>query len=303
MNKTKIVLAILLFLSPLLASAGAWEDRRSQLDKVAIYNEFRIFYSLSGKDALPLKRQRDLNNDGTPDFVERVGSRLLKADEFFKREVALTPPLRSKRYAGKVRYIDVNILDFSKNKTGPKNGVAYDGTPKFNRASAGQASPNVLAIDLSGSVRLTTNSVEHELFHLYQNGYTFFKNRWYTEGTARWAEHIIQGHIGSGTTLPNSKADRKRLFTKTYAAHSFWNEIIKRIDSATQGKKFIKALLEELDSSDDKAAQKRGLNRHHWKESEQKSTANNVYIWNAMLKAIKRTNKTSDPAIVGLHEI
>jgi hypothetical protein len=298
-----IALIILLALCPQLASAGSWEDRRSKLDQVAIYDKYRIFYSLSGKDALPRDRRGDYDKNGIPDFIESVGVRLTDADKLFRGEVGLIPPLKSKRYIGKAHYIDVNILDFSNNKKGPKNGVAYDGTPKFNRSRSGQLSLNVLVIDLSGSVRLNTNSVEHELFHLYQNGYTFFKNRWYTEGTARWAELIMLGRIGNGASLPDSESTRERLFNKTYAANSFWNELIRKIDSGTQGKHFIKALLEELDYSDDIATRKRGLDYSYWKESEQRSTDNNIYIWKATLKAIQRTGKTSDPEINKLYKI
>jgi len=286
-----------------IASAGAWEDRRSKLDQVAIYGEYRIFYSLSGKDALPKHRKIDSDKSGIPDFIESVGRRLTDAGRFFRSEVGLVPPLKSKRYMGKAHYIDVNILDFSNNKKGPKNGVAYDGTTKFNRARSGQVSLNVLVIDLSGSVRLKTNSVEHELFHLYQNGYTFFKNRWYTEGTARWSELIIEGRVGSSELLPDSKFTREKLFKKTYDANSFWNELIIKVDRNSQGKRFIKILLEELDYADNIAARKRGLSNSYWKESEQRSTDNNIYIWNATLKAIQRVGRPSDDEIRKLYKI
>ena len=303
MNKMYKFLIVLLFLCPQLSSAGYWEDRRSKLDQVALYDKYRIFYSLSGKDALPRERRGDIDRNGIPDFIENVGARLLDADQFFRREVGLIPPLKSRRYVGKAHYIDVNILDFSNNKKGPRNGIAYDGTPKFNRSRSGQNSLNVLVIDLSGSVKLKTNSVEHELFHLYQNGYTFFKNRWYTEGTARWAELIILGRVGNGGSLPDSESSRKRLFNKTYAANTFWNELIRRVDIDNQGKHFIKALLEELDYSDNIATRKRGLDYSYWKEAEQRSTDNNIYIWKATLRAIKRIGKTSDSEINRLYTI
>lgn len=271
-----------------VANAGAWADRRSQLDNVAVYDRFRIFYSLSGKDALPEKRQIDQNRNGIPDFIDEVARRFLKADKFFRNEVELTPPLKSKRYIGQVHYIDVNILNFSLNKKGPKNGVAYDGTPKFNRAISGQASLNVLAIDLSGSVRLKSNSVEHELFHLYQNGYSYFKNRWYTEGTARWSELVINSHVGVGGQLPSSTAQKLELFSKTYDANRFWNELILRSDKSKHGRVFIKTLLEQLDYVDDIAARDRGIASVNWKESEQKSKHNNPYIWRAVIESLKR---------------
>lgn len=267
-----------------ITNAGAWEDRRAGLEKSALFNEFRVFYSLNGKDALPNKRQLDEDRNGVPDFIESVGGRLIKANNFFANDVGLVPPLKNKRYKGKAHFIDVNILDFTRNKKGPKNGVAYDGIPIFNRKHAGQKSTSVITIDLSGSVRLKSQSIEHELFHLYQNGYTFFKNRWYTEGTARWSELIMANRIGVTTELPSTTVEKLELFKKSYDAKEFWNKMVLITDERSLGKRFVKRLLEELDAADDKAAFDRALNVTNWQESEQKSEINNSYIWDAILR-------------------
>lgn len=278
--------ALLLLIMPIfsfIVNAGTWENRRNALTQVAVYSEFRIFYATSGKDKLPSNRQVDKNNNKVPDFIESIGKRLTNSDRFFKNEVGLNPPLKSNRYRSRAHYIDVNVLDFSHNKKGPKNGIAYDGTPKFNRALTGKRSVNVLTMDLSGKVNLNTNTVEHELFHLYQNGYTYFKNRWFTEGTARWSELVINGRIGKGNKLPETTLAKERLFNKSYDANSFWNQIIIITDKKNLGKNFIKNLLEELDRTDDRAAFSRGIPNKNWKESEQRSSKNNAYIWQAIL--------------------
>ena len=93
------------------------------------------------------------------------------------------------------------------------------------------------------------------------------------------------------------------LFKTNLYANYFWNELIRKVDSGTQGKHFIKALLEELDYSDNIVTRKRGLYYSYWKESEQRSVDNNIYIWKATLKAIQRTGKTSDPEINKLYKI
>ncbi|SFD11510.1 hypothetical protein [Pseudoalteromonas denitrificans] len=282
------LLVLLIPIFSCFVNAGSWEKRRSTLEKVAVYDEFRIFYSLSGKDKLPKSHRVDINHNKVPDFIESIGKRLTDSNRFFKYDVGLKNPLNSNRYRGLVHYIDVNVLDFSNNKKGPKNGVAYDGTPKFNRSLAGKTSVKVLTMDISGGVNLNSNTVEHELFHLYQNGYTYFKNRWYTEGTARWSELVIKGRIGKATKLPKTKAAKEKLFKKTYGASSFWNELIVIIDKENLGKSFIKYLLEELESVDDMAARSRGIDNKNWKESEQRSKKNNFYIWQAINSVSKK---------------
>ncbi|WP_076419747.1 hypothetical protein [Colwellia sp. UCD-KL20] len=294
------LLVLLISIFSFFVNAGAWEKRRSFLEKVAVYDEFRIFYSLSGKDKLPINRQADINHNKVPDFIENIGKRLTDSNRFFKYEVGLTPPLQSNRYRDQVHYIDVNVLDLSNNKKGPKNGIAYDGTPKFNRSLTGKASVNVLAMDISGGVNLNSNTVEHELFHLYQNGYTYFKNRWYTEGTARWSELVIKGRIGKTSKLPNTKVEKEKLFKKTYDANSFWNKLIILTDKENLGKKFIKYLLEELERVDDIAARSRGFNNKNWKESEQRSENNNFYIWLAINNISKKLPNSMEIKSLGL---
>jgi hypothetical protein len=274
-------------------NAGAWEKRRSALDKVAVFDEFRVFYSLSGKDKLPKNRLVDINQNKVPDFIDSIGKRLTDSNRFFKYEVGLKSPLQSNRYKGRAHYIDVNVLDFSNNKKGPKNGVAYDGTPKFYRHLTGQASVNVLAMDISVGVNLNSNTVEHELFHLFQNGYTYFKNRWYTEGTARWSELVIKGRLGNTSKLPQTKSEKEKLFKKTYDANSFWNKLIVITDRENLGKSFIKNLLEELERVDDKAARSRRINNKNWKESEQRSEKNNLYIWQAINSVSKKFSNST----------
>ncbi len=290
MTKLVNVLCLLLLFVSSFCHAGKWLERRSKLDKVAIYDHFRVFYTLKGRDALPQKRQVDLDKNGIPDFIDKVGGRLLETDQTFTDDVGLTPPLKNKRYRGKAFYIDINVLRFSKEGKGPKNGIAYDGIVKFNRELSEQTTTRVLAIDLSSSVRLQSNSIEHELFHIYQNGYTYFKNRWYTEGTARWSELINDGKLGKSGELPKTLGDKHELYNKSYDAKGFWNALIHRVDKKSKGKVFIRHLLEQLDRLDNLAAINRGISPVKWKESEQRSSENSDYIWLAIINALNKTD-------------
>jgi hypothetical protein len=282
---TKYVMMCVTLIFPMLVNAGEWEDRRNNLDNVKVVNHFRIFYSLTGRDALPNARQVDKNNNNVPDFIDEIGVKLGQADRFFMHRVKLRPPLMSRRYRGKAKYIDINVLDFSTHKKGSKNGVAYDGTPYFDRSIANQISSKVITMDVASTVRFQSNSIEHELFHLYQNGYTFFKNRWYTEGTARWSELIMSKRLGNVDSLPKTTKDKEALFNKTYKANGFWNKLIEEVDKKSTGIRFINVFLNLLDEVDNEVAKVRGLNDTYWKESEQRSKQNNDYIWEAGLSA------------------
>lgn len=270
-----------------LVSDEVLATRRENLDKVAIYDRFRFFYALKGVDALPAERHVDRDNSGTPDYIERLAQRFIRVDKFYREEVGLTSPLDGDRYRGHALYIDVNLLNLPNHKNGPMNGIAYDGTPKLDRAAAGEDSVNVLLIDLSASLSWENRSVEHELFHLYQNGYTYFKNPWYTEGTARWSELVMNGRLGPGGLLPNNRAQKRELFRKTYAASAFWNELILRCNKAELGKTFIRKLLERLSELDSIAAKERGIPSTNWQESEQRSEDNDPYIWRAVIETIE----------------
>ncbi len=277
----KTVLFVVICIFSDIVSGTTLAERRENLEQVAVYDRFRIFYSLSGEDALPPARRADDDNDGIPEYVDQLGRRFLQTDRFYRNEVGLVSPLDGERYKGHAHYIDVNLLNI------PRNGIAYDGTPKLDRSISHQKSVPVLLIDLSNSLNWGNKTPEHELFHIYQNGYTYFKNRWYTEGTARWSENIQSGRVGKGGFLPASRGQREALFEKTYDASQFWNELILRADNGTHGKTFIRHLLETLREMDEVAARERGINRANWPEAEQRSEKNNPYIWRAIQKTLK----------------
>ena len=73
--KKKRFLLCLIFITSLNASSS---------NNVYKINEFQIFYTLTGKDKLPLKNQIDENNNAIPDYVESIGNQLNKASVLFK---------------------------------------------------------------------------------------------------------------------------------------------------------------------------------------------------------------------------
>ncbi len=67
-----------------------------------------------------------------------------------------------------------------------------------------------------------TLTPSHEYFHILQNSYTMFKNRWYSESTARWSESIFKKGAAKQDNLPNSQKQIKELFDKTYDAEGIF---------------------------------------------------------------------------------
>jgi hypothetical protein len=285
----KIILCTIIFLLTITCNAFAgWVTQRSALSERYEIDEFRIFYSLSGDNALPESKRIDKDNNGIPDFVERIGDKLVSARDYYCNQVGLVHPMESDRYYSKVDYIDINLMKMPLKTGGAKNGMAYDGIQDFKRKND-RDGLRVLAIDISNNLSSTNPTPCHELFHLYQNGYTMYKNKWYTEGTARWAEKIMEQSLGEIGALPKNSDEVMALFKKSYAANTFWNAIVSKVDYENNGKEFMKAFLEEMQKSDKEASNDRGLDPYDWKESMQKDDSNNPYIWDALVKTLEKS--------------
>lgn len=280
--KTYVYLLLLLGMS--LPCHAEWRERRGALQEMHQAGEFRIFYSLSGRDAL--RNVKDSDSNGVPDYVERIATDLRVARDLYEHDMHLRHPLRSPRYNNEADFIDVNLLGFPLTSNGPKYGIAYDELSSFDRYRD-KARKKVLVMDISNDLPPGNRTPAHELFHLYQNGYTFFKNRWFTEGTARWAEHINKKDAGRSGCLPRSLSDVQGLFHETYGAAPFWSVVAAGVDPAGGGRSFIKAFLEELDRMDDVVGVERGM-AAKWSEQEQMSRANDVHIWRAVQSTLEQ---------------
>ena len=271
--------AVLALLLVIAAPAHAeWRERRAALSEMHTVGEFRIFYSRAGKDALP--NVEDANRNGIPDYVDRIARELLAARNNYNDLLRLRHPFNSPRYSNRARFIDVNLLDLPLKPGGFKHGIAYDELSSFDRVQdAGRKVP-VLVMDISNELPAKNATPAHELFHLYQYGYTFFKNRWYIEGTARWAERLGKGAGGQADALPRSSTEIRTMFGQTYKTAAFWRRLGSKVDAA-DGRSFIRAFLEELDRADDTL-------RVDWKEADQRSAANDIHIWRALRSTLDR---------------
>ncbi|MGB0521551.1 MAG: hypothetical protein ACPGJS_01260 [Flammeovirgaceae bacterium] len=273
---------------------------------------FLILYSTARDHALPLAKQKDHNKNGTPDFIEDIALQLQVADRLYEEVFKLRHPLKSPRYTReRVEFIKVSMkngLEF--------DGIAFDGVSTYEYQK-GDSSRRVktLVIHINNAIKSNNHTPAHELMHLYQNGYTLFKTRWYTEGMARWVESALAKGTGKVGELPMNEIQReKQVFALTYKASLFWNALAKRSDTKggeiqlppsllamtyTNGKpiiedhyfygaQFLKTVLEELDQEDNVVSRTEGLKSYFWEESRQKSADNNEHIWRAIEQACRK---------------
>lgn len=301
LRRMKPLIALVLLAVIPLPSHAQWRERRAALTEMHSAGDFRIFYSLSGSDALPNAEDSDRNR--VPDYVERIAAALTTARDSYDRELHLTDPLRSPRYNNEAQFIDINILRFPLSANGPRHGIAYDELSSFVRARDQSRKVKVLVIDIANDLSPENRTPAHELFHLYQNGYTFFKNRWYTEGTARWAEDLGKNPTDSLAQWPRSSSAIQGLFGKTYETAPFWRSVALKVDPQNAGRVFMKAFLEEMDRMDDTARARN--NSATWKEADQFSKTNDAYIWEALRNTLRspRFSERWDADIRSLMEI
>ena len=298
-----------------------WKQRRSALDKCLVVDELRIYYTLSGEDALP--DAVDTNNNSIPDRIENIAMQMTTARYIFNEVLKLRPPLESPRYKGDAKFIDINVgkIPFSPGE-GKTNGSAGDAAVNYYRPTDPDDGVRVLSIDLMNTLPARNVSPAHELFHLYQYGYSMFKAAWFTEGTARWSEYLLREGSGQPKGVPLSQTDLDKLFTMKYEAEGFWSTLgiasdprgqlkiplkIRRQryvgsnepvtqDTKFQGGLFVKQLLEAMDAADDKISEDRNLDPLFWKEDEQRSPENNPYMWAAVIEVARKYSPRS-PAV------
>lgn len=298
-----LILALSISALPVEAARFAHEYRIGRI---------RIFYDTAGTDAVDTA---DLNQNRIPDQVEDVAKQTLAAYTLFVEVLGYPDPFQTERYRG-AAFLDIHLL--SKSRLG-SNGVTYDELQQFNRAGD---PPNTrsLCFNIATSVKAPTNlTPAHEFYHVLQNSLTYFKNRWFTEGTARWSERALGagglGKIVGPFPWPVPPEKQQALFQMTYeAAERFWNPLAARDDplgiipeerippelktlTYSNGKKVLedfrltgwelmRDILLELDKADDVAFRQLGYDR--WSEENQKSPKNNPFILEAVARVVQR---------------
>ena len=277
----KLVLVGLILVWSALGYAQGWKQPRENLDQLREAGKFRIFYTLKGSHAFPLEAAADERKVLATTYLDSLIDQLTKADEHFSKDLGLKSPLVSRRYSGATS-IDIHIMFLE-----DSSGTAGDELHRF-RYKHFRASANALTIALSNRWKPTGITPAHELFHLYQYGYTFFKTSWYLEGMARASEDFFRITPNKPSPLPDSAlavADETR---RSYGASGLWNRLW-----AICGNQFFSHVLDEFKNLDQVAARDRGIDPLSWPEEEQRTRRNTRYMLqgleNAMTKGCKVT--------------
>ena len=283
---------------------------RRALSETLVEGPFRLHFDRTGEHAVAAT---DRNGNGLPDQVEDCLLQTRAAWLLWIEGLGFPNPLLSPRYEG-VAIIDIHFLNRAALGS---NGVAYDEIQRFGHRGDAEGTGS-LAFDVATSVNPAQNlTPAHELFHLIQNGATYFKNRWFTEGTARCSEQALgEGGMGKGLRgrWPLAEGVRERLDEMAYdAAAQVWEPLIGRSnrlagippeklpsalpamrytdgsvilkDLEWQGWEILREVILALGEADDRAAKERGLER--WSEEEQKAASNTPYLLETIETVLK----------------
>lgn len=299
------------------------EERKTRAGEKSILSEsfvlepVRVFYATEGESAID---PGDVDDNGVPDRVEDVARQIWAARKLFCETLDFPDPFDSGRFEG-ANCIQVSLLD--RGRINGMNGVAYRVAQRAKSIPEGAAGDRSLVIGVATTVDARRNATPaHEFFHLIQYGSTYFSNRWFLEGMARWSEKgLASGVIGktmlsSDTNWPQKSETRERLFTMSYdAAHLLWNPLAEVIDpegnlSAAgklpdelttltysdgskvlrdelfSGAALMRDILIELGKTDDQAKQNLGYEK--WTLENQGNPKNDDYIYDTVIKVLKR---------------
>lgn len=297
------------------AKVPAWIQYRVDLKQCYTQEEFRLFYNVDGETGLTAEQRVDADHDGVPDKIQDFACQLVVARRLYTEVLHLRHPFESPRYKGRVKFFDVHVTRTPIVPGGPKvNGSAGDAIVNYHRPTDPPGGIEVLTIDLSKDISNTNLSPAHELFHEFQYGYTLFKNAWFTEGTARWAEYAFRAGVGAAGAIPGTEAERRTLFAAAYNASTYWNALAQACDptgvlalpqdlaevsyrgarqriiqdARLHGAGYMKALLEELAAADRQVSEAEKLNPLDWKEARQNDPKNNEIIWQVSQRVLQK---------------
>lgn len=216
----------------------------------AVYQQGIVYVIYEPEGDTAYKNPVDLNKNGVPDIVEDIATQINATRELFKDAFKFPDPLESPRFKN-VPTIEVDI----DSKTNMKvNGLAYSNIRKQSRHD-----PNVRALHvrIANTVDPRKNSTPaHEYFHLIQYGATYFSNRWFLEGMARWSQDAVtkQKKYPDGRnvswTLKNKLSEAQIFQGKYNVAGLLWYPLAVDLKDKAKVPKALRNKYKYVDGSD-----------------------------------------------------
>lgn len=170
----RIVLMVLTLMLSIVSTASA-----------AVYQQGVVYVIYATEGDAAFKDQTDLNKNDVPDVVEDIATQVNAARELFHDVFKYPDPFDSGRFKN-VHTIEVDIDAKANMKV---NGLAYSGVRKQSKHDPKE---RALHIKVANTVDPHKNATPtHEYFHLIQYGATYFRNKWFLEGMARWSQDAV----------------------------------------------------------------------------------------------------------------
>ncbi len=303
-------------LAMLTANSAALAQERSSLDEHYVLDQIRVFYTNAGQSAVS---QEDVDQSGVPDQVEDMAKQVWAAHRLFCKVLEFPDPFASERYKG-VTCIQVSLRDRA--EMNGVNGVAFESAQRARSIPEGRPEDRAIVMAVSTQLNPITNvSPAHETFHLIQYATTYFKNSWYLEGMARWAEHgLAEDGIGEVKYSPRGPWPQRPQHLQqlpelgSKSEWVLWNPIAARTDQSgimsdrmlgeelvslrysdgsrvlkdhsLHGVEVMREILLELGEQDDDAF--KDLGYESWSEENQRADQNNPYIYRAVMDVLRR---------------
>lgn len=315
-----IMISSLLLLHCVTGSATEVEDLGPQ-PQLHQSGKFRVIYYTEGKHAISLE---DKNRNRVPDQAEDSLAQTMAAYYLFVETLGFPDPFQS-AFFHQAKFLDVVMCSqeaaVAEGGLGGKKGLTFD-QPRFFHIPSGDTDDTLsIGFRVASSVNAAADQTPaREFFHLIQYGVTSFKNTWFTEGTARWAEYGLSKEdpdesVPDLAIWPLSNEQTTALFAMDrQAAKTFWTPLAAKMNNKGvipftpalykimplvyandkpvfgsmrfPGWMFIRDVLMELGRIDDLAFQELGY--QEWTEENQLSPQNNKYIMEAINTVVTR---------------
>lgn len=289
------------------------------LDKRYTSEGLRIFYTTNSKSPDAVADLTDRNRNEVPDYIENIAIQFNTSRKALNH-LGFQDPLLSPRYKGVAKFIDIHVMKLA------GNGLAYE-VPYNHTQNVLKAKQCVLFIKLRNNLEAFPGNwsiVHHELFHLYQYGYTQFKASWHLESMSAWSERLIRtGAIKNyNAILANNFSDLEaNIFNLPY--NKMWDRLAQIADKAkpklalpkylldkkyTNGEKvfkddqlwghaYIKTVLQRLSVHSMSVSKSKRWDPYAWSEVDQRDPKHNIYIIKSAKEAMDKFNKDNNKEV------